>query len=129
MRFRHPCLIRVQSVASILFQIEILFMSNVERFTSGSNEPGSAVPDVLNQLRRRIRRYVLLEGSALVLVVLGCAFWISLAVDYWFEPATGNMVTSTWYREKVHPWVDEFNRARGVDRRRVRHRSREPVRG
>ena len=44
---------------------------------------------MLNQLRSRIRRYVLLEGSALVLVVLGCAFWISLAVDYWFEPAAG----------------------------------------
>jgi hypothetical protein len=43
----------------------------------------------LGQLRSRIRRYVLLEGTALVLVVLGCAFWISLAVDYWFEPAVG----------------------------------------
>ena len=31
---------------------------------------------------------MLLHGSALVLVVLGCAFWFSLAVDYWFEPAT-----------------------------------------
>ena len=47
------------------------------------------MPDVLNQLRHRIRRYVLLEGSALVLVVLASAFWFSLAVDYWFEPATG----------------------------------------
>lgn len=64
-------------------------MSKVERITSRSNGPGSTVPDVLNQLHRRIRRYVLLEGSALVLVVFGCAFWFSLAVDYWFEPATG----------------------------------------
>jgi hypothetical protein len=35
---------------------------------------------------------------------------------YWFEPATGDMVTSIWYREKVHGWVDDFNRSRGVDR-------------
>jgi hypothetical protein len=56
---------------------------------SRSNGPGATVPDVLNQLRSRIRRYVLLEGSALVLVVLGSAFWLSLAIDYWFEPAAG----------------------------------------
>jgi hypothetical protein len=35
---------------------------------------------------------------------------------YWFEPATGNMVTSVWYRDQVHPWVAEFNAARVVDR-------------
>jgi hypothetical protein len=35
---------------------------------------------------------------------------------YWFEPATGNMVTSVWYREAVHPWVAEFNAARVADR-------------
>lgn len=54
-----------------------------------SSKPGAIVPDVLSRLRSRIRRYVLLEGSALVLVVLGCAFWISLGVDYWLEPAVG----------------------------------------
>jgi hypothetical protein len=35
---------------------------------------------------------------------------------YWFEPATGHMVTSVWYREAVHPWVAEFNTARVADR-------------
>ena len=61
---------------------------NSESNRPASNVSDPAVPDVLDQLRRRIRRYVLLHGSALVLVVLGCAFWLSLAVDYWFEPAT-----------------------------------------
>lgn len=37
---------------------------------------------VLTQLRSRIRRYVFLEGAALVLAVLGGLFWLSLAVDH-----------------------------------------------
>lgn len=56
----------------------------VERFT-----PRAEIPAVLKELRRRIRRYVLLEGTALVLVVLGVAFWLSVALDYWLEPARG----------------------------------------
>jgi len=59
-------------------------MSTVERFS-----PPSEVPSVLRQLRARIKRYVLLEGSACVLVVLGLAFWISLGLDYWLEPSVG----------------------------------------
>ncbi|MSR56143.1 MAG: hypothetical protein EXS05_00480 [Planctomycetaceae bacterium] len=47
------------------------------------------VLDVLRALRRRIKRYVALEGAALVLVVLGVAFWFSLAGDYWFEHSLG----------------------------------------
>src|SRR5262245_16994871 len=47
------------------------------------------VLDVLARLRSRIRRYVALEGSALVLVVLGVAFWISLGADYWLELSPG----------------------------------------
>src|SRR5262245_21610887 len=43
------------------------------------------VLDVLGRLRGRIRRYVALEGTAIVLVVVGAAFWVSLAIDYWFE--------------------------------------------
>ncbi|HTI52527.1 MAG TPA: hypothetical protein VL475_16300, partial [Planctomycetaceae bacterium] len=43
------------------------------------------VLDLLRQLRSRIRRYVALEGIALVLVVIGLAFWFSLAADYLFE--------------------------------------------
>ncbi|MGQ0633127.1 MAG: hypothetical protein ACT4QC_00840 [Planctomycetaceae bacterium] len=41
--------------------------------------------DLLAGLRRSIRRYVALEGVALVVVVLGIAFWLSLALDYGFE--------------------------------------------
>jgi hypothetical protein len=32
---------------------------------------------------------VLLEGSALVVAVLGVVFWISLGLDYWLEPGRG----------------------------------------
>ncbi|MBS0266596.1 MAG: hypothetical protein JSS02_31990 [Planctomycetes bacterium] len=44
---------------------------------------------MLSRLRWGIRRYVLIEGLALVLVVLGGAFWCSLAIDYWLEPEIG----------------------------------------
>ncbi|MCA9230547.1 MAG: hypothetical protein KDA57_07845 [Planctomycetales bacterium] len=37
-------------------------------------------------LRWLIRLYVLVEGIASILLVLGCAFWIGLAVDWTFEP-------------------------------------------
>ena len=30
---------------------------------------------------------------------------------YWFDTATGGFVTSTYYRDRVHGWVDAFNRA------------------
>ena len=59
-------------------------MSSVESFS-----PRADVPAVLIELRRRIRRYVLLEGSALVVAVLGVVFWISLGLDYWLEPGRG----------------------------------------
>jgi hypothetical protein len=59
-------------------------MATAER----SSAPPEALP-VLRELRARIRRYVVLEGSALVLVVLGVAFWLSLAIDYGLEPSAG----------------------------------------
>ncbi len=34
---------------------------------------------------------------------------------YWFDPIDGAFVTSTYYRDRVHPWVAAFNRARVVD--------------
>jgi hypothetical protein len=34
---------------------------------------------------------------------------------YWFDTATGNVVTSTYYRDAVHPWVAEFNKERVAD--------------
>jgi len=60
-------------------------MSTVDHLPSSRTE----LPGVLQDLRRRIRRYVLLEGSALVLAVVGGIFWLSLAIDYALEPATG----------------------------------------
>jgi hypothetical protein len=59
-------------------------MATAERSASPSE-----VPPVLRELRGRIRRYVVLEGSALVLVVVAVAFWISLAIDWLFEPSRG----------------------------------------
>lgn len=41
--------------------------------------------NVLRSLRSRIRRYVVLEGAALVLVTVGATFWLSLSLDYWLE--------------------------------------------
>src|SRR5437868_2190303 len=54
-----------------------------------TTEPASDVFTLLGELRARIRRYVLLEGTASVLAVLGAAFWLSLAFDYWFELPRG----------------------------------------
>lgn len=52
---------------------------------------------VLTQLRSRIRRYVLLEGIALVLAVLGGLFWLSLAVDHaWFQ--ISRLELPRWFR-------------------------------
>jgi predicted AlkP superfamily pyrophosphatase or phosphodiesterase len=35
---------------------------------------------------------------------------------YWFDTSTGNMVTSTYYRDAVHLWVADFNKERLVDK-------------
>ena len=35
---------------------------------------------------------------------------------YWFDTASGQFVTSTYYRDRVHPWVADFNRAHPADR-------------
>src|SRR3974390_3427963 len=64
-------------------------MPNTKRPLPYSAVPRREVPGVLRQLRWRIRRYVVFEGSALVLAVVGAAFWMSLALDYWREPPTG----------------------------------------
>ena len=52
---------------------------------------------VLQQLRSRIRRYVFLEGAALILAVLGGLFWVSLAVDHvWFQ--ISRLELPRWFR-------------------------------
>jgi hypothetical protein len=78
---------------------------------------------VLRELKARIRRYVLLEGSARVVIVLGLAFWLSLGLDYWLEPSGGVRkavllaalsalaASAVWY--VVLRWVRDF-RSRGL---------------
>ena len=44
------------------------------------------IPAALAALRRRIRWYVWTQGIASLLVVVGSAFWLSLTVDWFFEP-------------------------------------------
>jgi hypothetical protein len=46
-----------------------------------------AIQAILADLRRRIRRYVGLEGLAAAIAWLGAAFWISLGTDWAFEPS------------------------------------------
>jgi len=41
----------------------------------------------LDAVRGRIRAYVALQGAALVVVVLGIAFWVGLAIDRSLEPS------------------------------------------
>lgn len=45
-----------------------------------------AIRRVLGSLRARIRRYVWLEGATSAVAWLGLAFWLSLALDWSFEP-------------------------------------------
>lgn len=35
---------------------------------------------------------------------------------YWVDSTDAKLVTSTFYRDAVHPWVDEFNKSKIVDR-------------
>jgi predicted AlkP superfamily pyrophosphatase or phosphodiesterase len=35
---------------------------------------------------------------------------------YWFDTTTGTFITSTYYRDKLHDWVVEFNRGKPADR-------------
>ncbi len=56
--------------------------------------PGSPTLDAplrasLDGLRRRIRRYVWVHGLSTVLGCLGVAFWLSLVLDWFFEPSRG----------------------------------------
>lgn len=55
------------------------------------------IDSLLGQLRRRIRRYVLIEGTALLLAALGLLFWISLAVD-WAYFQLSHLDLPKWFR-------------------------------
>jgi len=52
---------------------------------------------VLNRLRSKIRRYVLLEGTGIVLVVLGVLFWVSLGLD-WAYFQINKLELPVWFR-------------------------------
>jgi len=56
--------------------------------TTATTDPRLApnVRSVLDSLRARIRRYVWIEGVAVAMGWLGLAFWVSLTVDWLFEP-------------------------------------------
>jgi len=49
-------------------------------------ELAPAVRTLLGGLRGRIRSYVWIEGLATAAAWLGVAFWVSLAIDWFFEP-------------------------------------------
>jgi hypothetical protein len=52
---------------------------------------------LLAELRGKIRRYVILEGSALILVVLGLLFWLSFGIDHaWFQ--LSRLELPVWFR-------------------------------
>ena len=44
------------------------------------------IVSLLARLRRGIRVYAWTEGIALLVAVLGASFWLSLAMDWFFEP-------------------------------------------
>jgi hypothetical protein len=48
-----------------------------------------ALRRVLDDVRRRIRTYLWIEGLALLVAVLGAAFWLGLAWDWLLEPSPG----------------------------------------
>lgn len=65
------------------------------------NSPGSRlrpeIRDTLNNLRDRIRRYVAIEGLALVVIVMGVLFWISIGLDAaWFK--VNKLELPSWFR-------------------------------
>ncbi|MFK7822202.1 MAG: hypothetical protein AB8G99_26135 [Planctomycetaceae bacterium] len=52
---------------------------------SNQPNPTQKIAEVLGDLRRRIGRYVLIEGFALVVVAMGVVFWFTLGIDTaWF---------------------------------------------
>jgi hypothetical protein len=69
--------------------------------TAGTPRPlRPAIARLLGQLKSRIRRYVLIEGTALVVVVLLASFWLTLAADWAYFRATG-LELPVWFREGV----------------------------
>ena len=64
--------------------------TEVERIPSRSSQGAASglraeLRQVLNDLRQRIRRYVLIDGLGQVLIAIGFCFWGSLLIDYLLE--------------------------------------------
>lgn len=55
---------------------------------------------MLDRLRSRIRRYVLLEGTALVIALLGALFWGSFLID-WCYFQLSRLELPRWFRASV----------------------------
>jgi hypothetical protein len=63
-------------------------MATAERpLKPSSQNLDSGVRQVLARLRNRVRRYVWLQGLAMVLACLGLCFWALLAIDWYWEPS------------------------------------------
>ena len=63
----------------------------------GSRQLRPEIRGILNSLRGRIRRYVILEGIALVLIVLAVLFWLSMGIDAaWFQIT--RLELPSWFR-------------------------------
>jgi hypothetical protein len=89
--------------------------------STGKNKGGASpvvrlVPtlgDVILQITDGSGRVVSLsikDRSAILLAALRAQ------AVYWFNTKLGGFVTSTYYRDRLHPWVAEFNRDRPADR-------------
>jgi hypothetical protein len=63
-----------------------------------TNQTPPEIAALLARFRRRIRRYVLLEGLALVLVLLSFLFWISLVLD-WGHFRLWSLELPVWFRQ------------------------------
>lgn len=66
------------------------------------NEPSNStipqeITDLLNRLRGKIRRYILLEGTAKLLAVAGLIFWASFLVD-WAYFQLSHLELPVWFR-------------------------------
>src|ERR1700722_155532 len=59
-----------------------------------------ALATLLAKLKSQIRRYLLLEGTALVVVVLLATFWLTLGIDWAYFRLTG-LELPIWFRDAV----------------------------
>ena len=73
------------------------------------------VGDVLKEATGGEGRVVSLSLKARSAILIGCRAAKPDAC-YWFFPPAGMFVTSTYYRDTLHPWVDTFNGERYADR-------------